>query len=338
MTVDSRLFGRLPSDSMRCRRTVGGLFSLALVCSGCSGFLTNFAAGSSIRVFSQAAPALQRYADIDLAESAIPGSITTMEGLLTIQPRNEQLHLLLARSYASLGFGFLEDHMEEAMAQDDEQRAEYYRARASAAYLRARALGMEMMTLWEPDDGGAEGHYRRGIDAWREYLNHFDEQEQAGQLFWTAYAWARYIGLHRDDPNALADLPFVTALAERVKQLDHTYNMYAPHALMAGLVGSAPVQMGGRPDLARQEFETAIQATRRKNLIYLVLEARIVAVALQDRALYRRLLQEVIDAGDIDPDNRLSNQIAKRRAIRYLAQIDELFEPEEPAGSSPMAE
>jgi hypothetical protein len=185
-----------------------------------------------------------------------------------------------------------------------------------------------MMSMWEPDDGGVEGHLRRGVDAWREYLQHFDEPEQAGQLFWAAYSWARYIGLHRDDVSALADLPFVVALAERVKQLDHTYNMYAPHALLGGLQGSAPAQVGGRPDLARQEFDTAIQATERKNLIYMVMEARIVAVALQDRALYRRLLEEVINAGDVDPNNRLSNQIAKRRAIRYLAQIDELFEPE----------
>jgi hypothetical protein len=45
--------------------------------------------------------------------------------------------------------------------------------------------------------------------------------------------------------------------------------------------------------------------------------------------LYRRLLEEVLAAGDVDPDNRLSNQLAKRRARRYLAQIDELFLPED---------
>jgi hypothetical protein len=312
---------------------VGGLLALALASTGCSGFLTNFAAGSSIRVFAQAAPAVQVYADIDFAEGALPGSITTLEGLMLVQPRDEQLHELLARSYASLAFGFYQDHMEEALASDNEPLAEHYRARASNAYRRARALTLEMMGIWHPVPGGAEGQLR-GIEPWNQYLARFDRREQAGQLFWGAYAWAQYIGINQDDVSAIADLPFVLAMAERVKQLDPTFNFYAPLALLAGLRGSVPEQIGGRPDLARQGFEEAIAATERRNLMYLVVEARIVAVALQDRALYRRLLEETINAGDIDPGNRLSNQLAKRRAFRYLAQIDQLFEPEGAAGSS----
>ena len=64
--------------------------------------------------------------------------------------------------------------------------------------------------------------------------------------------------------------------------MSSTYNGHAPHVLLAGLVGSPPRQMGGRPDLARDAFEHAIDLTHRQNLMYLVLEARIVAVALQD--------------------------------------------------------
>jgi len=68
-----------------------------------------------------------------------------------------------------------------------------------------------------------------------------------------------------------------------------------------------------------------------------VTEAQLVAIALQDRALYRTLLQEVIDADEnIDPANRLGNIIAKRRAVRWLARIDEFFEPVE--GEAPAAQ
>jgi hypothetical protein len=141
--------------------------------------------------------------------------------------------------------------------------------------------------------------------------------------------------LNRDDVNALADLPFVNALADRAYVLDHTFMGHAPHALRAGLVGTAPAQLGGRPDEAKRELETAIAATGGKNLMYLVLEARLVAVALQDRALYKRLLTTVIDAPtDLDIDQRLLNQLAKRRAVRYLAEIDLLFEPEQPPPSA----
>jgi hypothetical protein len=63
--------------------------------------------------------------------------------------------------------------------------------------------------------------------------------------------------------------------------------------------------------------------------MYLVVEAQIVAVALQDRKLYQRLLTTTLEAPiDLDPNQRLLNQLAKRRAERYLGQIDKLFEPE----------
>ena len=44
-------------------------------------------------------------------------------------------------------------------------------------------------------------------------------------------------------------------------------------------------------------FETAIARTNGNFLTYKVMMARVFAVMVQDRALYTRLLQEVIDAG-----------------------------------------
>ena len=322
---------------MLSRRTAGGLLAFALLATGCDSVLLDIAAGSTIRVVSRASPAIQRYADIELAEVGIPASMATLEGVLIIKPESEVLHATLARSYASFGFGFLEDHMEQALAEDNEVRAEHYRARATAAFMRSRQLAFEQMDQWEPDDGGVLGHVQRGVEPFRTYLATFDDQEQGGILFWGAYSWARYIGLHRDDVNAIADLPFVVLMAERAKALDHEFNYFAPHALVAGLMGSTPAQLGGRPQEAKTELEAAIAATHRHNLMYLTLEARIIAVALQDRGLYRRLLQEVIDAGDVDPSNRLANQIAKRRAFRYLADIENQFPPEENPAPAPAA-
>jgi hypothetical protein len=185
---------------------------------------------------------------------------------------------------------------------------------------------------WEDDGGGAEGHIKQGLDAWTAYLKKFDKaKKQVPTLFWGAYCWGRYIGINRDDVNALADLPFVNALADRVFTLDPTYWGYAPHALRAGLIGTAPAQLGGKPDEAKKEFEVAINATGGKNLMYLVLEAQIVAVALQDRALYKKLLDTTLAAPmDLYVNLRLVNQLAKRRAERYLADIEHLFAPVEP--------
>jgi len=302
--------------------------AVGLVSAGC---MTKLAAGTTVQVIAQASPAIQRYEDPDLAAEGLPGSIATMEGLLEIRPDDTFLREILARSYASYGFGFMEDRMEDAVAKDDEAGIEHYRKRAGMAYRRARELALGSLTIWNDDGGGADAQIKAGLPAFTAYVADFDDKDQAATLFWGAYAWARYIGLNRDDVNALADLPYVTVLVDRLMKIDPTYMGHAPHALRAGLIGTAPAQLGGRPAEAKKEFEIAIAATKGRNLMYLVMEAHIVAVALQDRALYKQLLTTVIEAPtDIDKDLRLSNQLAKRRAERYLADIDRLFEPEAP--------
>jgi hypothetical protein len=294
---------------------------------------TQIAASSTVGIIGKAWPAIERYRDPDLAGEGIPASIATMEGLLEVRPDDAELRAMLAKSYGSFGFGFLEDDMERALADDNDKLSEHYRARASLAYTRCRELALGSLTLWEKDGGGAEGHIKQGLPAWTDYLKKFDDAEKhVPTLFWGAYCWGRYVGINRDDVNAIADLPYVTALSERVFALDDKYWGYAPHALRAGLLGTVPAQLGGKPDEAKKEFEVAIAATQGKNLMYMVVEAQIVAVALQDRALYKKLLDTAIAAPvDLDVDQRLVNQLAKRRAERYLAQIDDLFPPAEPA-------
>jgi hypothetical protein len=281
---------------------------------------------------------VQTFADPYLAEEAIPYSIAQGEGLSLVLPNSVPLRISLLRTYGSYGFAFLEDRMEQAEVDDDEARVEHYRTRASLAYQRARQIGFETMSIEEDGNGGAQGAFGRGIDAWKAYLQRFDDDEQTPVLFWTGYAMARYIGLNKDNPDALSDLPFAIACFERAYQLDHTFNNFAPHVAMAGYYARASESLGGQPADARREFEAAINATNRRFLTYLVMEARFYAVMVQDRALFRRLLEEVINAGDVMPEQRLANVIAKRRARRYLAQIDDLFGPEEPAGTEPAAE
>jgi len=315
----------------------------SVVASGC---LTNLATGTTVHVMRLASPAIGRFNDPQLAEDAIPGGISQMEGLLVLRPDDAELHESLARAYSSFAFGFVVDHMEEAEqlgTPEGDERAEQYRQRALRLFGRAKEVGFEQMTLWEDDDGGAAGAMRRGIDSWNAYLARFDDRDQAPMLLWTAYAWAQVISLNRSDMDAVADLSFATALIEHVVHLDPTVNNYAPHGLRGGLIGGLPRLLGGQPEEARREFDRAIGATHRHNFMYIVMEARIVAVALQDRALYRRLLEEVLhgNAGVV-LDWRLSNLLAQKRAQRYLAQLDDLIPPEEGAegaeGAEPPAE
>lgn len=297
--------------------------------------MADVGAGTTINVMRRASVGLARIEDPGLAEEAMPGTIGQMEGLLAVRPRDTALHVLAARAYASYGYAFLEEHYEVSTANGDEDEViEGWRRRASLAYRRSRDLGLENLDILRGRDGGMADARRQGIEAFTAYLQGFSaNDETVATMFFTAYSWARWVGMNRDDVNALVDLPFVTALAERVLQLDSTFMGHAPIALRAGLWASIPEQVGGRPREARAEFERAIQLTNRHNWMYLVTEARLAAVALQDRATYQALLQEVVDGDyNVDPDNRLQNIVAQIRARRYLAEIDDLFLPEGEGG------
>ena len=287
-------------------------------------------ANTTISVMRRASPALGRLRDPDLAEAGLPGSLSQMEGVLELVPDNMQLRALMGRAYASYGFGFMEDHLEIAEHDGTEEEIEHWRTRASLAYLRAREVTIAGLDMRHPEDGGIMGAEHQGFEAFQEHLLRFtDAENDAPLLMFATYAWARWIGLHRDDMNAIADLAFVQAMSDRLLAINESYFDYAPVALHGGLVGSRPAALGGDPQAARTEIERAIELTHRQNLMYLVTEAQIVAVALQDRALYRSLLEEVVHY-DVDtvPDARLQNIIAQRRAARWLSRIDEFFEPD----------
>lgn len=295
-------------------------------------------ANTTISVMRRASPALGRVRDPELIEESMPASLAQMEGLLELIPDNVPLRTLMGRAYVSFGFGFMEDHLEVAEHDGTEEEVEHWRERASLAYLRAREVTIAGLDMRHPEDGGLIAAEHQGFDAFQEHLLRFtDPENDAPLLMFATYAWARYIGLHRDDMNAIADLAFVQAMSERLLAINETYFDYAPIALHGGLVGSRPAALGGQPEQARTEIERAIELTHRQNLMFLVTEAQIVAVALQDRALFRTLLEEVVHF-DVDtvPDSRTQNILAQRRARRWLSRIDELFDPDpnEPAASS----
>jgi hypothetical protein len=309
----------------------------ALPLFGCDLQLT--AAGTTVAVTRRASPGVNYMRDPDTAEEAIPAALQQMEGLMYLLPDDATLMASAARAYGSFGYGFLEDRMEQAEYQGaDEEVIEHWRNRSSLAYQRGREIAIGWLDRRHPEGGGLLAAQRQGLDAFTAHVARFSSEEEAIILFWAAYNWARYISLHRDDMNAIADVAYVSVIADRVYAIAPTYFDHAPVALRAGLMAAAPPALGGRPADAKVELDRAIELTGRRNLLFLVTEARLIAIPLQDRALYQSLLSEVI-AFDVDsyPEQRLPNLLAQRRARRYLEEIDNYFDPA-PEGEGGAAE
>jgi hypothetical protein len=306
----------------RARTSTLLLVALAAVLGGgCD--LTRFTANSTANMFGRASAGVERHFDYELAGDALPGNILQLEGVFRIVPENEALGLTLVRAYVSYGYGWVEDEMEQAQDRGDLEEEERLMGRARLLYERGRNIGIHLMRLRDP---GIDEAMRGGHERFVEYIHRrFRSREDVPLLFWTGYAWGSAVNAGRDDPNMILSLPLARALVERAVELDETYYNYSGLTFLAVVNASLPEALGGNPARARELFERALVETDRKFFTVQFSFARTYAVGRQDRALFVRLLREIVDGGDPEPDARLANRMTRRRAIRWLRRADQLF-------------
>lgn len=285
---------------------------LLLLLVGCD--LAEFAANSTGAVFARASPALDEHWDTELAGNAIPSSLMQMEGLLRVVPENEDVLRNAIRGYVSYGYGWVEDESERLRATDPEA-ADREMERAILIYERGATLAKYYMALRHD---GFDSARRGGIEAFREWLRGVDDAED---LWWVGYAWGQHVNAkHPTEPHP--DRAFAIAMVRRSVEVDPTVYGAGGSAFLAYVATKAP---GSDVEAAEAAWNVALERAGRRNLLMQVVMARTYAVRTQNRELYIELLREVLEAGDVEPELRLSNMIAKRRAARYLREVESLF-------------
>lgn len=301
------------------RMTLG---AAALTSLGCD-LTTRIAANETSAVLQRASRGLEQHWDVDLVGDGLPASILQLEGIYAVIPEDEGLGLEVLRAYGSYAWGWLEDDAEAALARGDLDAQEAISTRARLLYLRGRNIGIHHLRR---RDAGIDAAIAGGPDTLRSYLAaRYGERTHAGILFWTAYAWGGAIQTSNSDPDLVADVPLVRVLLERSAELD-PYFFHSSSVMALGAMSCAvPAEMGGDPERGRAHFERALAQTDRHFFAVQLQYASTCAVTTGDRALFIRLLREIVDGGDPDPDVRLANRLARRKAIRLLRRVDELF-------------
>ena len=139
------------------------------------------------------------------------------------------------------------------------------------------------------------------------------------RLYGTALLTAR-IRTQHGSPASIADSVKVERIMLRLEELDDTYQQGGVHLFLGAYYAAKPQMFGGRPDLSRIEFEKALAISQRSFLLVQTTYADTYARQVRDKALFDGLLKEVVDFPlNNSKDNALSNQIAKRKAKRLLA-------------------
>lgn len=271
----------------------------------------------------RASDELQRHWDDELIGDAMPATIVQLEGVFAVVPDDETIGLVLVRAYAAYAFGFIEDEADLAEAAGDLEEADRVRARARHLYERARNVAVHLLRR---RDHGIDAAIAGGPDSIARWLDeHVRTREAALLSLWTGLTWGSAIAMSGGDPEMVADLSTTREFVERAVTYDETLEHAAGLTFLGGLSSATGEGIGGDPSRGQQIFERALLATNRRSFVVQLAYAGTYAVTVGDRALFVSLLREIIDGGDPDPDARMGNRVARRRAIHLLQRVDELF-------------
>lgn len=229
-----------------------------------------------------------------------------LEGLLEGDPENEELLLAAARMYGAYATLFVED-----------------RERARSMAEKAHGYASRALCQRRPDTCAADD---LPFDEFTALVDTMDQQDLSA-LYVYAVTWVGRVQTSGPgDYNALANLPRIATMMERVLVLDEGYDYGQAHVYLGAMDCRLSASLGGHPEQGRLHFERAIALSNGRNLRAQVELARRCARLTFDRELHDRLLNEVLAADPDEPGLTLSNVLAQQEARILLDTSTDYFE------------
>jgi hypothetical protein len=319
-------------------RAALGLFLVA----ACGGVIRHQAAGTTAEILAMAQPALNQESDYELAARAVPGALKTIEGFY-VADEQPVLRTILTEGYCQYATAFVEDEWElavfaknlDVIAEQNERASKMFARCMNYAFVDLPS-GFEK-ALFGPPDGAKHAIDSIGLD-------------QRTALMWAGVGLGGMVNHNLTKVEMLSMLPTVKALLEHVVDIDTkqrgqidgtksvpcesgcVVRLALPHVALGLVYSSASTQFGGDPKRATEEFETALRISADaahpdgKLLLARVLWAYKVGKQTNDRKLFHDQLVKVLETDPgIWPEQRLANEVAQRRARRYLSHEKEWF-------------
>ena len=272
------------------------LIFVALI-SGCAALVSN-------KITNDLSQAILNQDDPETVREGAPAYLLLIDGLIEGSPRNADMLKAGAKLYGAYASVFVEDP----------ERAK--RLSAKAYSYAHRQLCIKLPTLCQIR--------QQNYDEFKKSLNGFGLAD-IPDLYSYATAWAIWIQTRSSDWVALAELPKVEAMLERIVTLDESFEQGQAHVYLGIIRSALPVSMGGKPEQGRKHFERAIALSQGHNLIAKVEFARHYARLIFNKSLHDQLLQEVIQANPVAPGFTLSNTLAQQRAKLLLESSADYF-------------
>lgn len=295
----------------------------------------NLALKTTPKVLKRGQPALQMEADYELARQAIPGALKTVESFWINAPDNEQLLSLLTEGYCQYGTAFVEDDWEVAKFAKDLDAIEYHNDRSTKIFTRCLNYALKMLgDRWQKEIFGTPDQVTKLVAD--------TGKGKRFQMMFAGLALGSLINHNLTRIEMVAYLDTVQKILGRVIALDgnvkgcppqpqpceaKTAHLALPYVAFGMLESSRGVAMGGNPDKAKENFNKALAITGDRFLLARTLMAFRVGLMTNDRKFFHEELKKVLETPpSVWPEQRLANEVAHRKARRYLKMEKELFQ------------
>ena len=276
------------------------LFIILLSISSCGRVISN----AKLEFSKDLTATILEFDDPETIKKGVPAYLILVSSMIKSDPENPDLLEAGAQLYGAYASGFTDTAGSRKVLAN---RAFDYTSRAMCLR-RSGFCDVSSLSYFE----------------YEKLLNTVDET-QAGHLFIYASSWASVIEANSSDWNAIAELPKVKTSIQRVLVLDETVNNGNAHLYMAVMESLLPPSLGGKPEIAKNHFDRAIEISHGTNLMAKVLYAEKYARLIFDRELHDELLKQVV-ASDIGENNQiLINTLAKQKAEVLLQDADDYF-------------
>lgn len=290
---------RESSNSFQSTATLMGLL-LTLSLPGC-GYLVRQKADSLSHDF---ASAVMQQEDPKLVAEALPAYLLLMDTLVRNSPESGGIAMADAQLKATYASSFLNEPDRQKLYAD-----------------QAWSLARKSVCLQEHALCDAHKDTIENIDVAVDWQN--DSQRKLAYDF--ATVWITWIQINKDDWNAIAQLAKAEKLMSRIVEQEPSTDNGNAFVYLGVMNSLVPQALGGKPEKGREYFEKALTVSNGHNLMAKVLYAEFYARLIFDQVLHDRLLNEVLAQANETGDMKLSNALAKRRALVLQASATNYF-------------
>ncbi len=277
------------------------LILIFLFTTGCS-LLTSSATNDFGKNLKQV---ILNHNDPETVLEAIPSYLLLQESLLVKDPDNEALLMSTASLYSAYN---------TLLGSQDSKRKQQLSKKAFDLSLHAACIHQDDFCKLNEK---SFADFTQIID--RSALDEIDT------VYGLGVSWTNWIQANRSDWNAVAQLAQVKHLMNHVISVKEDYKNGEAFLYLAVMESIIPPALGGKPGIAKYNFEKALQLSNRKNLMVHVLYAKHYARMMFDRDIHDSLLNTVINAQADQKGLTLSNTLAQQQAKRLLQSADDYF-------------